>query len=173
MKYKILYICCLFIILFYLYHFYKYYYTEFDYKNYNRDFYNKYTNISLDNIIQSYELNKHQQVKKNVILFFSLDYKTLPTYYNIVLKNITDYCKLHNHTLLIFDHYKDKNKISPYWNRVADFIKLSTQYKEDRNTIFMYLDLDVCVNPKYKYLSIDNIINSILSDKFNFNNFSQ
>ena len=66
---------------------------------------------------------------------------------------------MHNYTLLVFDHYNDKNKISPYWYRVADFIKLSSQYEE--NTIFMYLDLDVCVNPKYKYLSINDMINAV------------
>ena len=38
-------------------------------------------------------------------------YKELPKYYDIVLKNITNYCNLHNHTLFIFDHYNDKNKI--------------------------------------------------------------
>jgi len=160
----ILTICFLTIIIivsYYLYYFCQYYYSEYDYKNYNRDFYNKYTNISLKNVIKSYELNKQPKVKKNIIIFFSLDYKTLPTYYNIVIKNITDYCNLHKHTLLIIDHYKDKDqdKISPYWYRVADFIKLSSQY--DDNTIFMYLDLDVCVNPKYKYLSINDIINAV------------
>lgn len=166
---SICFLTTLLIISYYLYYFCKWYYTEFDYKNYNRDFYNKYTNISLNNVLQSYESNKQQKTDKNVInvtvdtsqviIFFSLDYKVLPKYYNIVLKNITDYCTLHNYTLIIFDHYNDKDKISPYWYRVRDFIKLSSQYDDD--TIFMYLDLDVCVNPKYNYLSINNMINAV------------
>lgn len=171
MRNLILTICFLIIITIVSYHLYYLYYlyTKYDYKNYNRDFYNKYNNISLKNVIKSYELNKHNKVKKNVInvtvdtsqviLFFSMDYKELPKYYDIVLKNITDYCKLHNYTLLIYDHYNNENKISPYWNRVGDFIKLSSQH--ENNTIFMYLDLDVCINPKYNYLSINDMINAV------------
>lgn len=131
------------------------------------DFCHEYKHLSLENVIKT-----HNQLKKNIerspnkenvniVFFLSFDYNKMPSYYNQVLKVLTSYCKYHNNKLVIFDHNKDdqNKKISPYWIRVADFIKLSNLYNKD--TTIVYLDIDTCINPKYFDLNISNITDSI------------
>jgi hypothetical protein len=128
-------------------------------------FYYDHKHLSLQNVIKTYNMpsnNKSYNINKNNIIFFlSFDYEKLPIYYNKMLMILTKYCKHHNNKLYIFDHYNDENKISPYWNRVADFIKLSNIYKESPNTIIVYLDIDTCINSKYFNVSVSDIIDSI------------
>jgi hypothetical protein len=133
------------------------------------DFYFDHKHLSLQNVIKTYDITSNNKSynydnknnKNNIIFFLSFDYETLPSYYYKMLKILNDYCNYHNNKLYIFDHYNDTNKISPYWNKVADFIKLSNSYKESPNTIIVYLDIDTCINPKYFNLSISNIIDTV------------
>ena len=139
-----------------------------NYKDYSYNFYNEYNHLSLKNIIKV-----HNEIEKNKIIlnkkiipndtifFLSFDYQSMPIYYSKMLEVLTNYCNYHNNKLYIFDHFNDQKKISPYWNRVADFIKLSNIYKESPNTIIVYLDLDTIINSKYFNISISNITNSI------------
>ena len=89
---------------------------------------------------------------------YSYDYLNLPKYSDYSIKCIQDYCELYNYTLMQINHYGENN-ISPYWLRVYDLIDLSQKY--DDKTIFIYLDLDTILNPKYFYIKIENLLNSI------------
>ena len=137
------------------------------YNNYKYDFRKEYTHLSIENIIKihnqlSLDKNKSLYKENNEIIFFiSFDYKEIPFYYNKMKDIFIKYCNLHGYKFLIFDHSGDKNKISPYWNRVSDLVNLSNQYKENPNTIFIYIDVDTCINPKYSNITIDNFLNSI------------
>jgi hypothetical protein len=66
------------------------------------------------------------------------------------------------------NHNNDKNKISPYWLRVIDLINLSQTYPE-ANNVFIYLDIDTCLNPKYIFTPIETLINKL--DYLNNNNW--
>jgi hypothetical protein len=122
-------------------------------------FSNEYNNISLENIIKK-NIN-FPTVKKNIIFFFSVSYDIIPSYYEKSFEIFSYYCNLHNYKLFFFNHYKENHKMSPIWIRVADFIKLTNQYEESPNTIFVYLDIDTFINPKYLNVKISNIINSV------------
>ena len=83
----------------------------------------------------------------------------MPDYYSKMLEILTKYCEFHNNKLFIFNHKNDDNKISCYWTRVFDFIKLSNLYNKD--TLIVYLDIDTCINSKYFNVSIFDIVSSI------------
>ena len=128
------------------------------------EFYNKNTNLSLNKVIKNCNRLNNQKytvhaIQHNVVFLYSFDYKTMPIYYNKMKGSFIKYCNYHGYKFLEIDHSKDTNKISPYWNRVSDLVKLSNLY--DSNTIFIYVDLDTYINPKYNYLSIYNFLNSI------------
>jgi hypothetical protein len=132
------------------------------------NFKNEYNNISLKNVINKYNntSKKSYNIKNNVVFFYSISYKTIPDYYTKASEALSHYCKIHNYTLFKFNHYDDEIKISPFWIRVFDFINLSKKY--DSNTIFVYLDIDTFVNPKYFNFNINNIIDTIdnIENKF-------
>jgi hypothetical protein len=143
-----------FLIILIIYLYYKY--------NYPDIFHIEYNHLSIDNVIKSNIENKNKQYKKNkenAVFFLSFDYTVMPPYYNQMLEVLTKYCKFYNNKLYIFDHSNDENKISPYWNRVADFIKLSKLY--DNKTIIVYLDIDTIINSKYFKIPIIDVINKI------------
>ena len=123
--------------------------------------------INFQNILVKYNYNINNTIKNNVILFYSYDYKNPPDFTKYSFKIINEYCKLHNYTLLQINHYPNTS-ISPYWLRIRDLINLSTQY--DNDTIFVYLDLDTILNPKYINIKIENLIDSIDKiDKIKYN----
>ncbi len=105
-----------------------------------------------------YNYNINTEIKNNVILFYSYDYKEVPKFTEYSFKIIKEYCDLHNYSLLQLNHYPNIS-LSPYWLRVKDLINLSEIY--DNNTIFVYLDLDTILNPKYINIKIEYLINSI------------
>ena len=69
--------------------------------------------------------------------------------------------------MIIKNHYPN-DKISPYWLRVFDLIKLTKIYPED--SIFVYLDLDTCINPKYFHLNVEHLLDTI--DLYENNKYS-
>jgi hypothetical protein len=96
----------------------------------------------------------------NVIFFYSHNYKKLPDYFAPGYQILSTYCKQHAYKLLVIDHSNDTEPISPYWLRVKDLVDLSRQYPESNN-IFIYLDLDTCLNPTHMNISIEQLINRI------------
>lgn len=135
-------------------------------KNYI-NFQNTLENYNFQNILVKYNYNINNTIKNNVILFYSYDYKEVPKFTEYSFKIINEYCDLHNYSLLQINHYPNTS-ISPYWLRVLDLINLSEIY--DNNTIFVYLDLDTVLNPKYINIKIENLIDSI--DKINKNEYN-
>lgn len=140
-------------------------------------FFSEYNDISLENIIK-YNTIKDKNlvnytnvptIKKDIIFFFSISYETIPSYYEKSFDILSYYCNLHNYKLFVFNHYKDNHEMSPIWIRVSDFIKLTNQYEETPNTIFVYLDIDTFINPKYLNFKIDNVIDTIDSIDKNYN----
>ena len=131
------------------------------YPKFPKEFYNAYSHLSLNKVIKNCNKlkNNHYKQTENIVFLFSFDYKTMPYYYNKMKETFIKYCNQHGYKFLLFDHSNDQNKISPYWNRVSDLVKLSNQYNSD--TIFIYLDLDTYINPKYSNISIDEFLNSI------------
>ena len=124
----------------------------------------EYTHTSINNVINIYNnkiKNNKYKLTENIIFFFSIDYKTMPKYYKKSFEMYKYYCNLHGYKFIVINHSEDQNKISPYWNRVSDLVNLSNQYKENPNTIFIYIDVDTCINPKYSNITIDNFLNSI------------
>ena len=122
---------------------------------------NEYSNNHIDKIITTYNKFTGDLPNNNIIFFFSIDYAILPKYYNKSLEMYKYYCNLHGYKFLVIEHNKDTNKISPYWNRVADLVKLSNLYKTDPNVVLIYIDVDTCINPKYINISIDKFLNTI------------
>ena len=140
------------------------YYSEYYIINYNYTPLCKYLKKlnSQSNIINNYKEYK-------IIFLFSHDYYDLPESAKYAIKITNEYCQKHNYELLIKNHYPN-NQISPYWLRVFDLINLSKQY--DENTIFIYLDLDAAINPKYFDIAMTNLINIIeLYDKKKYDIF--
>ena len=109
-------------------------------------------NVDLTKVSTRYQSNK-------VVFLFIIDFETLPEYYQYSHDIISAYCKLHNYELLIKNHHNDTHKINHYWWRVHDLIKLCDQY--DPDTIFIHIDIDACVNPKYFDISIDELLTRI------------
>lgn len=132
-----------------------------EYPKFPNEFYNAYSKLTLSKVINNYNKLKNNEYKKseNVIFLFSFDYNIMPNYYNKMKDSFVKYCTLHGYIFLIFDHNKDKNKISHYWNRVIDLVNLSKKYNSD--TIFVYLDIDTYLNPKYLNIQLDGFLNSI------------
>ena len=72
-----------------------------------------------------------------------------------------EYCTRHNYEFIEINHMRP-TKISPYWLRVKDLVDLSNSY--DENTIFVYMDLDTCINPSFLDRPMSKIIHSLDSD---------
>jgi len=111
-------------------------------------------------ISHSNNINDYNNYK--VIFLYSHDYYKLPNSANLSIKIVNEYCKKHNYELIIKNHYPN-NSISPYWLRVYDLIELSEKY--DEKTLFVYLDLDATINPKYFNIKIEDLISTI--DNYN------
>ena len=122
---------------------------------------------SFSQILSDIKYNSYNNVNSyNIIFLYSYDYLNLPKYSDYSIKCILYYCELYNYTLMQINHYGENN-ISPYWLRVYDLIDLSQKY--DDKTIFIYLDLDTILNPKYFYIKIENLLNSIdKTDNINY-----
>lgn len=115
------------------------------------------------------KLNKRNiNIEKNVVFIFSYDYKKIPEYGNYSIELLKKYCKYHSNYHMILKNHYPNNKISPYWLRVFDLIKLTKTYPED--SIFVYLDLDTCINPKYFHLKIEQLLDTI--DLYENNKYS-
>lgn len=112
------------------------------------------------NIVLNTDKNIIPNIQYNVIFFYSHNYKKTPDYFDVGYQILNTYCTKHNYKLLIMDHSNDTELISPYWLRVKDLVTLSQQYPESNN-IFIYLDLDTCLNPKYMNVSVNQLINRI------------
>ena len=100
--------------------------------------------------------------KRNVVFLYSHDYHEIPEYFIYSKKLLDEYCELHGYTIIV-RNYKNENKVSPYWLRVKDLVDMSTQY--DDNTVFIYMDLDTCINPKFMHVSVDTILHTL--DNYN------
>lgn len=94
-----------------------------------------------------------------VVFLNSFSYSTFPTYGEYSTKIISKYCSLHNYTHILKNHNTDPHPLSPYWDRVRDLISLSKEYPE--NTIFVYLDIDATINPKYFKYTIPDLLRTI------------
>lgn len=106
--------------------------------------------------------------KKKVVFLFSYDYDIIPDYGKYSIRLLQEYCKNYSNYHIIFKNHYPNNKISPYWLRVFDLIELSKTYPED--SIFIYLDLDTCINPKYFNLDIEQLLDTI--DYYENNKYS-
>jgi hypothetical protein len=105
------------------------------------------------------ELSKETFHSKEKVLFFmSIDYPEIPEYGKLTIKSLQNYCNKHNYTFKLFNHYKDKNKISPYWIRVKDF---KEQLDSGNYSTIIYFDLDVIINPFFFNTKINSLINKI------------
>lgn len=94
----------------------------------------------------------------NVVFFYSHNYETLPEF-AVLSQQITDvYCQRHNYSWLNCQHPSDSS-VSPYWLRVQDLIRLSSEYPID--TIFIYLDLDACINLAQLDRGVDQFIEDL------------
>ncbi len=128
---------------------------NFDVLKYNLPYYNPPFEQCLKQIrYNDYDNN----YSSNVIFLYSYDYKSIPEYAKYSILQTQKYCKLHNYQLIEMNHY-GKNNISPYWLRINDLIQLTNNYSND--TIFVYLDLDTIINPKYLYIKINKLLYSI------------
>lgn len=124
--------------------------------------------LSFSQIISQIDYNNNtNNLSSNVIFIYSHDFKELPEYSKYSINMYKYYCNLHNYKLIIKNHYPNTS-ISPYWLRVKDLIELSNIYPE--NSIFVYIDLDTILNPKYLNIKIDQLLNSIdIYDNINYN----
>lgn len=118
-----------------------------------------YINIGLTYLHDYMTLSLNKSPKfSNVVFLLSHDHGILPEYAQQSIEIITQYCLSHNYKLEIRNHCPN-DTISPYWLRVVDLIDLSKKY--DENTMFIYMDLDATVNPKYFDLRIEDLIHAI------------
>lgn len=137
-------------------YYYEYYIINKNYKPLSKYLKLLNSNKQNQNIINNYK----------VVFLFSHDYFNLPKSAEYTIKIVKDYCKKYNYEVIIKNHYPN-NSISPYWLRVYDLIELSNKY--DEKTLFVYLDLDATINPKYFNIKIEDLINSIDSyNKYNY-----
>lgn len=111
--------------------------------------------------LKSFNSSKPIPTRK-VIFLYSHDYKTIPMYNHYSRKLLMEYCKKHNHQAMEINHH-GMNEISPYWLRVKDLIALSKSHSED--TIFIYMDLDTCINPLMFDKSMNEIIHAMDAGK--------
>jgi hypothetical protein len=109
----------------------------------------------LDNYNTSSDLYNNPYSENKIVFLFSHDYKILPKSAEYAIDVTNKYCKQYNYELIVKNHYPN-NTMSPYWLRVFDLIELSNKY--DDKTIFVYLDLDTALNPKYFNLKITDLI---------------
>lgn len=114
--------------------------------------------ITFDQIL-NINIKKKKYHNNNVVFLFIIDFEKVPDYYKYSYEIINKYCKIHNYEFLIKNHFNDINKINHYWWRVYDLINLCSEYEP--NTIFIHIDIDACINPKYFNLSIDDLLNRI------------
>lgn len=129
------------------------------YRIVSQTYHNKYKLSQLKLLLNlDYQYSTNNQY--NVIFFYSHNYKVIPDYFDKGYQILSTYCNKHKYKLLIMDHTNDTELVSPYWLRVKDFILLSQIYPKENN-LFIYLDLDTCLNPNYMNLPIDNLINKI------------
>lgn len=105
------------------------------------------------------EHNPNPLTKKwKVIFLYSHDFSQIPEYNRYSRALLMEYCNKHDCEFLERNH-TGKDEISPYWIRVKDLIDLSESC--DDNTLFIYLDLDTCINPLFMDKSIQEIIHSL------------
>ena len=103
----------------------------------------------------------HVEVPASDVIFFVChDYEELPMYAQKSTYLTKEYCNIHGYSFL--DIKYPKGSMSPYWMRVDALIKLGKLYPPD--TIFIYMDLDACVNSTIMNRSIHDIISSLDAD---------
>jgi hypothetical protein len=141
----------LIILLLIVYTVYNHKYYTYYITNYNYTPLNKY----LDNHNTSSDLYNNPYSEHKIVFLFSHDYKILPKSAEYAIDITNKYCKQYNYELIVKNHYPN-NTMSPYWLRVFDLIELSNKY--DDKTIFVYLDLDATINPKYFNLKLTDLI---------------
>lgn len=91
------------------------------------------------------------------VFFYRYSYMTLPSYASYSIRMIKQYCSKHGYEFIDLNH--GTINISPYWLRVKDLISLSRQY--DENAVFVYMDLDTCINPMFMNTTFNEILNSL------------
>ena len=119
--------------------------------------YQRYETSKLKVLLETND-NAVPTTRYNVIFFYSHNYKKLPDYFAPGYQILSTYCEQHKYKLLVIDHSNDTELISPYWLRVKDLVDLSQQYPESNN-LFVYLDLDTCLNPTHMNVPIEQLIN--------------
>lgn len=98
------------------------------------------------------------KTKHKIVFYYSHDYEVLPEYTKYSIDMTRQYCAKHGYELIIKDH-SIRKLVSSYWLRVFDLINLMRIYPND--TIFVYLDLDTMINPKYFHIEIESLLNAI------------
>ncbi len=112
--------------------------------------------LSLSNILK---IPPAKTADTKVVMFFSHNYSIIPDYGVKALIMYEVYCKRHGYDFYCFNHRHDSNQISPYWIRVADFVRLAEMYP--LNTLFVYMDFDTCINPRYLNLAVPDLVSRI------------
>jgi len=96
----------------------------------------------------------------NVVFLMCHDLDSLPDYAIKSKYIFKKYCKQHSYEFVNLKY--PKHIMSPYWIRVDALIKLLQQYPKD--TIFVYVDLDTCINPHWFDKSLDDMLSSLDTD---------
>lgn len=121
----------------------------------NKNIYN--TAITLD-ATRLNTVRRHPSTSNTKVVFFTChDYDALPQYASKAQQLTQQYCKHHGYTFI--DSVYKKGAISPYWTRVDRLLRLSEMYDED--TIFVYTDLDACVNPIMLPYSVPELLSAL------------
>jgi len=104
----------------------------------------------------------HTDVPRSDVIFFIVhDYEELPEYAQKATHLTKDYCNKHGYTFL--DIRYPKGLISPYWLRVDALTKLTKLYPA--NTMFVYMDLDACINSYVMNFPLHRIISSLKTNQ--------
>lgn len=94
------------------------------------------------------------KLNRDVVFVYSHDYSVIPEYNKYSRWILNKYCSMHNYKMVEFNH--KTNNISPYWLRVKDLMNLCNEY--DDGAIFIYMDLDTCLNPNELNTSVNDLI---------------
>jgi hypothetical protein len=121
----------------------------------------RYYNTSRLNESLLVEMPRTKPLKKNVYVFLSMNYTTLPQFAKYSMAVTRAYCERHEYEFLVFDHTQQHTKtvIPPYWIRVHDMIRLCNEVPE--NSLILYLDADATINPKFFDATLEHLVDEI------------
>lgn len=118
-----------------------------------------YEKLNWNSVVENFgESNSNQN--PTVKFLFSYSYKNdiLPKYFKESRKMTNEYCKANGYELVEINH-KGTSRLSPYWLRVYDMIKMTQSMRN--GDIIVYLDMDATVNLKYKDTKITDLLHTI------------